>query len=85
MNDNELNQIANALMKRLGGNQSSGTGSGVQRPKELDDPNTDATLRAKILETYTGQLMDAPQSSWNATERKLMWEQSRTVLKGMGF
>lgn len=85
MDQNELNQIADALMRRMGGNQSPGTGSGVQRPKELDNPNLDPTLRAKVLETYAGQLMEAPQASWSAAERKIMWEQSRTVLRDMGY
>jgi hypothetical protein len=85
MDQNELNQIADALIRRMGGNQSPGTGSGVQRPHELDDANVDPTLRAKVLEDYTGRLMEAPQASWSAAERKIMWEQSRTVLRDMGY
>lgn len=85
MDQNELNQIADALIRRMGGNQSPGTGSGVQRPRELDDANTDPTLRAKLLEDYTAKLTEAPQSSWSAAERKSIWERSRSVLRDMGY
>jgi hypothetical protein len=85
MDQNELNRIADALVQRLGGNKPIGGGSGVQRPKELDDPNTDPTLRAKVLEGYTGALMDQPQATWSDAERRSVLEQTQTVLRGMGY
>jgi hypothetical protein len=82
MDQTQINQIADAVMQRLSGGKTPGSGRGtaVARPKELDDAGTDPTLRAAILENYTARLMEQPASSWSETEKAALWEQSRKVL-----
>jgi hypothetical protein len=81
MTQNELEQLAGLIQGRI-----SGQGSGVptvQRPKELDDIATPPDTRAKLLEAYTGALLDKPQSTWSSLERDAVREQVQVVLKGM--
>jgi hypothetical protein len=68
MDQTEVNRIADAIMHRLGGNKPVGNGSGITRPKELDDANTDPTLRAAVLDSYTARLMEVPQANWNEAD-----------------
>ena len=74
-----------AALKEYGAGQLQTAGHApLQRPKELDDPNTPPDLRNMILSSYTAALTDRPQASWSKAERDSVQEQALKVLRGMG-
>jgi len=58
-----------------------GNGTGIPRPKELDEAGTDPTTRAKCLDIYAAQITDKPQNTWDASERAAVRERINQVLK----
>lgn len=75
------------LLKARNTPKSSGIGSGtgIVRPKELDDPNTPAELRASVQSAYTAALMDAPASLLSEIEKASIRSECTAALARDGY
>ena len=75
-NDPVLRQI----LAELQAQKTAVSKSGIPYPTELNDPNIDPNLRAKILNEFSGRLMEIPQNLWSPQERAAVRESVDAVL-----
>ena len=86
MNDNDLvNLVADAIQKRMAGNQTIGSGTGIPYPAKLNDPNTSEEDRGKLKEAYINALLGTNQARWDGVEKGRVREEVNAVLAQLGY